>query len=45
MKHSGFSLSFLHPRSWLLWCGLGLLWLITQLPYKVLLWLGRVLGA
>ena len=45
MKHSGFSLSFLHPRYWLLWCGLGLLWLITQLPYKVLLWLGRVLGA
>lgn len=45
MKHSEFSLSFLHPRFWLLWLGLGLLWLITQLPYKMLLCLGRVLGA
>ncbi|MDY0250345.1 MAG: lipid A biosynthesis lauroyl acyltransferase [Pseudomonas sp.] len=45
MKHSEFSLRFLHPRFWLLWLGLGLLWLITQLPYKVLLGLGRGLGA
>ena len=45
MKHSGFSLSFLHPRYWALWLGLALLWLITQLPYRVLLGLGRGLGA
>lgn len=45
MKHSGFDIAFLHPRYWLLWFGLGLLWLITQLPYKVLLRLGRALGA
>ena len=45
MTHSGFSLSFLHPRFWLLWLGLALLWLITLLPYKILLSLGRVLGA
>ena len=44
MKHSGFDIAFLHPRYWLLWFGLGLLWLITQLPYKVLLRLGRALG-
>lgn len=36
--------SFLHPRFWLLWLGMALLWLIAQLPYRVLLGLGRVLG-
>lgn len=36
---------FLHPRFWPLWLGLALLWLIVQLPYRVLLVLGRVLGA
>ena len=35
---------FLHPRFWLLWLGLGLLWLTIQLPYAVLLRLGRGLG-
>lgn len=44
MKHSGFEIAFLHPRYWLLWLGLALLWLLTQLPYVVLLGLGRVLG-
>lgn len=45
MKHSGFEIAFLHPRYWLLWLGLAVLWLITQLPYAVLLVLGRALGA
>ena len=45
MKHSRFSLNFLHPRFWLLWLGLALLWLIVQLPYRFLLSLGRGLGA
>jgi KDO2-lipid IV(A) lauroyltransferase len=36
--------SFLHPRFWLLWLGMALLWLIAQLPYRVLLGLGRALG-
>ncbi|HKS13877.1 MAG TPA: lipid A biosynthesis lauroyl acyltransferase [Pseudomonas sp.] len=36
---------FLHPRFWGLWLGLGLLWLLVQLPYKALLGLGRALGA
>ena len=35
---------FLHPRFWPLWLGLGLLWLIVQLPYRVLLAIGRGLG-
>lgn len=45
MKHSGCSATFFHPRFWLLWLGLGLLWLIIQLPYNVILCLGRGLGA
>jgi KDO2-lipid IV(A) lauroyltransferase len=44
MDRPVFRAYFLHPRFWLLWLGLGLLWLIAQLPYKVLLWLGRGLG-
>jgi Kdo2-lipid IVA lauroyltransferase/acyltransferase len=35
---------FLHPRFWLLWLGLGLLWLVSLLPYSVLMRLGRWLG-
>ena len=44
MKHSGFDIAFLHPRYWLLWFGLAILWLLIQLPYRVLLVLGRSLG-
>lgn len=36
--------ALLHPRYWLLWLGLGLLWLVVRLPYRVLLGLGRLLG-
>ncbi|RJG09994.1 lipid A biosynthesis lauroyl acyltransferase [Pseudomonas cavernicola] len=45
MDRPRFRAYFLHPRFWLLWLGLGLLWLITQLPYVVLLKCGRGLGA
>lgn len=45
MEGPRFSAYFLHPRFWLLWLGLGLLWLVTLLPYRVLLRLGRGLGA
>ena len=45
MDRPRFRAYFLHPRFWLLWLGLGLLWLIVQLPYRVLLMLGRALGA
>lgn len=45
MDRPSFRASFLHPRFWPLWIGLGLLWLVSQLPYRVLLLLGRLLGA
>ena len=45
MDRPRFRAVFFHPRFWLLWLGLGLLWLVTQLPYRVLLTIGRLLGA
>lgn len=45
MEGPRFRAYFLHPRFWPLWLGLGLLWLVTLLPYRVLLRLGRGLGA
>lgn len=44
MEGPRFRAYFLHPRFWPLWLGLGLLWLVTLLPYRVLLRLGRELG-
>ncbi|RJT46385.1 kdo(2)-lipid IV(A) palmitoleoyltransferase [Rahnella woolbedingensis] len=45
MTSPRFRASFLHPRYWLTWFGLGVLFLLVQLPYPVLnrlgLWLGR----
>lgn len=45
MDRPRFRAGFLHPRFWPLWLGLGALWLLTCLPYRVLLWLGRAFGA
>jgi Lauroyl/myristoyl acyltransferase len=45
MERPRFRPYFLHPRFWGLWLGLGLLWLVVQLPYRALLWLGSALGA
>lgn len=45
MNRPVFQAAFLHPRYWLLWLGLGLLWLLAQLPYPLLMRLGRGLGA
>ena len=39
-----FSREFLHPRYWLTWFGLGVLWLWVQLPYPVLCFLGTRIG-
>lgn len=39
-----FTHNLLHPRHWLTWSGLGLLWLLVQLPYPVLHILGSGLG-
>ncbi|TFZ33546.1 lipid A biosynthesis lauroyl acyltransferase, partial [Pseudomonas syringae] len=44
MDRPRFQRYFLHPRFWPLWLGLGLLWLVVQLPYRTLLRLGRCLG-
>lgn len=41
---SSFKLAFLHPRHWVTWAGLGLLWLLVQLPYPVLSHLGETIG-
>lgn len=45
MDRPHFRAAFFHPRFWLLWLGLGVLWLVVQLPYKVQLGIGRLLGA
>jgi KDO2-lipid IV(A) lauroyltransferase len=34
-----------HPRYWLTWLGAGLFVLLGQLPWPVLTWLGRLVGA
>ena len=39
-----FSVSLLHPRYWALWIGVGVLWLVVQLPYPLLYRLGCGLG-
>ena len=39
-----FSRALLHPRYWLLWFGIGLLYLLVLLPYPVLYRLGCGLG-
>lgn len=47
MKYSRqFQASFFHPRYWLTWFGLGVLFLLVQLPYPILnrlgIWMGRI---
>ena len=44
MERPSFRLAFLNPRYWPLWLGLGLLWLLVQLPYAALLRLAQGLG-
>ncbi|MFT0211848.1 lipid A biosynthesis lauroyl acyltransferase [Pseudomonas sp. F1_0610] len=44
MQRVQFQQAFLHPKYWLTWLGLGFLFLISLLPYAVLLCLGRILG-
>ncbi|MFX0565460.1 Kdo(2)-lipid IV(A) acyltransferase [Kosakonia cowanii] len=39
-----FSASLLHPRYWATWFGIGVLWLVVQLPYPLLYRLGCALG-
>lgn len=44
MERPKFRRAFLHPRYWLMWIGFALFCLLAQLPYAVLLVLGRALG-
>lgn len=44
VKAPQFRWQFLLPQYWLLWLGVALLWLISWLPYPVLMWLGKKLG-
>lgn len=39
-----FSRALLHPRYWLTWLGVGLLWLIVLLPYPIIYRVGCGLG-
>ncbi|WP_034457859.1 kdo(2)-lipid IV(A) palmitoleoyltransferase [Buttiauxella noackiae] len=39
-----FRKDLLHPRYWLTWFGLAILWLWVQLPYSVLLKMGDLIG-
>lgn len=39
-----FSRSLLHPRYWLIWFGITLLYLLVQLPYPLLCRIGRSIG-
>ncbi len=36
--------AYLHPRWWPTWLGIGLMWLIAQLPIRLQWWLGRLAG-
>jgi len=36
--------NFLHPKYWGTWFGIGLMYLISFLPYSAKMWLGRKLG-
>lgn len=40
-----FQWALLHPRLWPTWLGMGLWWLVSLLPYRLLLLLGLGLGA
>jgi len=43
-KNMPFCSKLLHPRYWLTWFGLGVLWLLVQLPYPLLMRLGAAAG-
>lgn len=45
MPRPAFTRSLLVPRQWPAWLGVGVIWLIAQLPPRALAWLGRRLGA
>lgn len=42
--HATFTPVLLHPKYWLTWIGLGVLYLLVQLPYPLIRWLGTRIG-
>lgn len=44
IKSPPFKKSFLLPKYWLTWFGIGLLYILVLLPYPVIYWLGTRLG-
>lgn len=42
--HAKFSQKLLYPRHWLTWLGVGILYLLVQLPYPIIYQLGKGLG-
>lgn len=44
MNNHEFQWSYLHPRYWLTWLGMGSWWLLVMLPYPMMMWLGKQLG-
>lgn len=45
MSQCKFERAFLHPRYWFTWFGLGVLWLLVQLPYPLIRLLGSRMGS
>ena len=43
-QNTKFKAAFLHPRYWITWFWLGLWRLVTLLPYRVLLFVGQIIG-
>jgi len=43
-KNPVFTKQLLHPRHWLMWGYMGAWWLLVQLPYPVLVGLGKIVG-
>lgn len=44
VKAPSFQLNFFHPRYWLTWLSVVLLYLISWLPHRLQWWLGKMLG-
>ncbi|GIU47690.1 LpxL/LpxP family Kdo(2)-lipid IV(A) lauroyl/palmitoleoyl acyltransferase [Shewanella algidipiscicola] len=44
VEKAEFSVTFCHPKYWLLWLGVGLMRLTQLLPLPMQMWLGKMLG-
>lgn len=44
VNQTSFQLAFLHPKYWFTWVGIAFLYLLSWLPFKLQIWLGKMLG-